>query len=221
MDNEQHREFPSGLRILIVDDHAMLRECLSRIVAKKYPEAVLGQAADASQALAQLEKHPWQVVLLDIFMPGRSGLDILKEIKLLQPETRIVVFSGHPEDHYALRVLKAGAAGYLNKEKASTEVIAAITKVMSGGRYVSANLTDTLVAALEKPVAIALHDTLSGREYQIMRMIAAGKSVKEISSDLKLSGKTISTYRTRLLVKLNLQSNAEIMRYALRENLIE
>lgn len=209
------------LRILIVDDHAIVREGLSQILKLGFPEAVVGQGSDATQALEQAEKKTWDVILLDISMPGRSGLDIIRQINVFQPNAKILVLSMHPEDHYAMRVLKAGAVGYLTKETASTEVVNAINKARAGGKYVSSQLADKLVAGLQQPQITAAHETLSDREYQVMRLIAGAKSLKQIGFDLKLSVKTVGTYRTRVLQKLKLESNAQIIRYALRENLVQ
>jgi DNA-binding NarL/FixJ family response regulator len=154
-------------------------------------------------------------------MPGPSGLDVLKQLKQLQPATRVLILSMHPEDQYAVRVLRAGAAGYLTKNTASDLVAEAVKKVLAGGTYVSAALAESLADRLNEDPAKAPHEKLSDREFQILRLIAAGKSVKEIGFDLSLSIKTVSTYRTRLLHKLKLTTTAELIRYALREGLIE
>lgn len=208
------------LRILIVDDHAIVRDGLKQNLADKFPNAAFAEAGNASEALAQLHQTRWDAVLLDISMPGRSGLDILREMRTVQPDLKVLVLTMHPEEQYGLRVLKSGAAGYLTKEKASEEVIRAVEKVLAGGKYVSAALAESLVAKLNTPAGAALHETLSDREYEIMLLIAGGKSVKEIAGDLSLSIKTISTYRTRVLKKLKFKSNADVIRYALHERLV-
>ena len=209
------------LRVLIVDDHAIVRDGLKQLLLGKFPQAVFGEGRNAREAVELLVKEPWHVMLLDISMPGQSGLDALNQIKALQPELKVLVLTMHPEDQYAVRVLKAGASGYLTKDSASEQVVDAVTKLLAGGKYVSAALAEKLVTNLNQPLPKAPHETLSDREYQVLRMIAAGKSVKEIGSDLGLSIKTISTYRTRVLKKLTLKTNADVIRYALREKLVE
>ena len=219
------RQFPlpgcDALRILIVDDHAIVRDGLKRVLAEHFPKAILSAARNAQEALDRVTKELWSVILLDISMPGQSGLDVLKQIKSLRPETKVLVLTMYPEDQYALRVLKAGASGYLTKETASAVVTQAIEKVLAGGKYLSAALAENLVGNLNAPEPTAPHETLSDREYQVFRMIALGKSVKEIAFDLSLSIKTVSTYRTRVLTKFAFTSNAEVIRYALKEKLVE
>lgn len=207
--------------ILIVDDHAIVRHGLRDLLAARFPQAVFGEGRNGQEALEQVGREKWDVMLLDIALPGRSGLDVLKQIKTLHPDLKVLVLTMHPEDQYALRVLKIGAAGYLTKETASAEVVNAINKVLSGGKYVSAALAERLARDLRAPEDKAPHEILSDQEHQIMRLIAAGKSVKEIGFELSLSVKTISTYRTRLLKKLNFKTNAEVIRYAMREGLVD
>lgn len=209
------------LRILLVDDHNIVRDGLKQILSNRYPHAVFAEGRNAREALVQLEKGKWDIILLDITMPGQSGLDLLKQIKSVQPDAKVLVLTMHPEDQYAARVLKAGASGYLTKETASDEVINAVNKVLTGGKYVSASFAQNLVSELSNPTPKSPHETLSDREYQVLRMTAAGKTVKEIGADLGLSVKTVSTYRTRVLQKLKLKTNAEVIRYALREKLVE
>lgn len=209
------------LRILIVDDHAIVRDGLRQMLALRFPQASFGQGCNAQEALNHASKGPWDVLLLDISMPGQSGLDVLREIKAVQPELKVLVLTRHPEDQYALRVLKAGASGYLTKDTASAEVANAVQAVRAGGNYISASLAQKLASNLNAPAQKAPHETLSDREYQVLRMIAAGKSVKEIGFDLSLSVKTVSTYRTRVLAKLGFKTSAEVIRYAMREKLVE
>jgi two-component system invasion response regulator UvrY len=159
--------------------------------------------------------------LLDITMPGKSGLDVLKQMVDAQPNLAVLVLSMHPEDQYAVRVLKTGAAGYLTKNTASEEVVGAVKKVLAGGKYVSAALAETLAEGLNAPAGKSPHETLSDREYQVMRFIAVGKSVKEIAFELSLSVKTISTYRSRVMEKMKLKTNADIIRYAVHEKLVD
>jgi len=209
------------LRILIADDHAIVRKGLKQVLLDEFGTIEFGEASNGQEALGQVQKAPWDVALLDVTMPGLSGLDVLKQLKELQPSTRVLVLSMHPEDQYAVRVLRAGAAGYLTKNTASDLVAEAVKKVLSGATYVSPSLAESLAGRLNESPGKALHEKLSDREFQILRLIAAGKSVKEIGYDLSLSIKTVSTYRTRLLHKLKLSTTAELIRYALREGLIE
>ncbi len=208
------------LRVLIVDDHAIVRDGLRQILAGKFPHATFGQGRSATEALERVSKEKWDVMLLDITMPGPSGFDVLGQIKLLQPDIKVLVLTMHPEDQYAMRALKAGASGYLTKETASEEVVGAVNKVLAGGRYVSAAFAEKLVAQLNAPEQRAGHELLSDREYQVLRMTAAGRSVKEIAFDLSLSIKTVSTYRTRMMAKTGLKTNAAIIRYALEHKLV-
>ena len=214
---------PSGgaiVRILIVDDHAVVRRGLSAVLADEFRGAAFGEAADARQALEQLRTHPWDVALLDITLPGKSGLDLLKELKAEWPGLPVLVLSGHTEDQFAVRVLKAGAGGYLTKESAPEELAKAIRKVLAGGRYVSPALAEKLALGVDKDPTRAPHETLSDREYDVMSRIGAGKTVTEIAEELSLSAKTISTYRTRVLEKLGVKNSAEIVQYALRNGLV-
>ncbi len=209
------------LRILVADDHAIVRKGLKQVLLDEFRAVEFGEACNGVEALAHVQKELWDIALLDVTMPGPSGLDVLKQLKELQPSTRVLVLSMHPEDQYAVRVLKAGASGYLTKNTASEQVAEAVKKVLGGGTYVSSSLAESLAGGLNEPPAKAPHEKLSDREFQILRLIAAGKSVKEIGYDLSLSVKTVSTYRTRLLHKLKLSTTAELIRYALREGLVE
>ena len=211
----------SPIRILIVDDHALVRQGLKQVLADAFPKAEFGEADNANAALEKIWKQPWDVALLDITMPGKSGLDVLKQIVDAQPNLAVLVLSMHPEDQYAVRVLKTGAAGYLTKNTASEEVVGAVKKVLAGGKYVSAALAENLAASLTAPAGKSPHEILSDREYQVMRSIALGKSVKEIAFELSLSVKTISTYRSRVMEKMKLKTNADIIRYAVHEKLVD
>lgn len=208
------------LRILIVDDHAVVRDGLKQLLAEKYRDAVFGEAANAQQALDKLDNADWDVMLLDLTMPGRGGLEVLSQFKNIQPQTKILVLTMHPADQYAVRVLKAGAVGYLTKESASDEVVVAIEKVLAGGTYVTAALAEKLITSMSaangKP-----HEQLSDREFQVLRMLASGKSVKEMGGELSLSVKTISTYRTRVFEKMKFKSNADAVRYVMSEHLLD
>ncbi len=208
------------IRILIVDDHSIVREGMKQILADIDDMQVAGEAANGSDALAKIQKQPFDLVLLDISMPGRSGLDVLKELKNLQPRLPVLMLSMYPEEQYAVRALRSGASGYLTKESAPDELISAIRKVCGGGRYVSASLAENMALTFDRKADQSPHESLSDREYQIMCMIASGKAVKDIGQELSLSVKTISTYRTRILIKMNMKTNAEMTRYALQNNLV-
>jgi two-component system invasion response regulator UvrY len=208
------------IRILIADDHLLFREGLRQVLARHKDLSVVAEAGDGQAALAVIRSTPLDVVLLDITMPGLSGLDILTEILSEKNHPAVLFLSMHPEDQYAVRVLKAGAAGYLTKDAATDELISAIRKIASGGTYVSAALAEKLARALRSSWDTLPHQLLSDREFQVMRMLALGKKVKEIAEALCLSEKTVTTYRARVLEKMKLRGNTEITRYALRHKLI-
>ena len=208
------------IRVLIVDDHAILRRGLRALLSDEFHGAAFGEASNARQALEQLRKEKWDVALLDITLPGKSGLEILKEFKAARPKLPVLVLSAHAEDQFAIRVLKAGAGGYLTKESAPEELAKAIRKVLAGGQYVSPTLAEKLALRVRKDITLAPHETLSDREYEIMCLIASGKTVTEIAGELSLSPKTISTYSARVLEKLGVKNNAEITRYAIRNGLV-
>jgi len=206
------------MKILIVDDHAIFRDGLRRILSDEFKGATFGDAANATEALDRVWKEKWDVVLLDITMHGRTGLDVLKEIRSSASDLPVLILSAHPEEQYAVRVLRAGATGYLTKESAAQELCKAVKKLLAGGKYISASLAEQLATEIQSPKG-DLHETLSDREYQVMLLIAAGKVPKEIGGELSLSAKTISTYRSRILEKLKLRNNAEIMRYVVERKL--
>jgi len=208
------------MRVLIVDDHAIVRRGLRELLSDEFHGAAFGEASEARQALEQLRKKQWDVVLLDIMLPGKSGLDLLKELRAEWPKLPVLVLSGYPEDQFAVRVLKAGAGGYMTKESAPEELAKAIRKVLAGGRYVSPALAEKLALGVKKDPTHLPHETLSDREYEVMSRIASGKTVTEIAEELSLSGKTISTYRTRILEKLSVKNSAEIVLYAVRNGLV-
>ena len=210
--------FSVSPRILIVDDHAIFREGLRRILSDEFKTAIFGEAGNATEALDRVWKEEWDLVLLDITMHGRTGLDVLKEIRSSASDLPVLILSGHPEEQYAVRVLRAGADGYITKESASQELCRAVKKLLSGGKYISAKLAEQLAAEIQSPRRDP-HETLSNREYQVMLLIAAGKVPKEIGNELSLSVKTISTYRSRILEKLKLRNNAELMRYVMEQKL--
>jgi two-component system invasion response regulator UvrY len=209
------------MRILIADDHAVLRQGLKLILAQAVKQAEFGEAADSRQAIELALKHPWDLVILDLSMPGRSGLEALKELKAQRPHLPVLVLSMHPEQQYAVRAFRDGAAGYLTKANASAELVKAVEHILAGGRYVSAALGEELAAELGVPVRAMLHDTLSDRELEVLQLIASGRTVKEIASELTLSGNTISTYRARILEKMKMRTNAELTHYAISNGLVE
>jgi DNA-binding NarL/FixJ family response regulator/HPt (histidine-containing phosphotransfer) domain-containing protein len=208
------------IRVLIVDDHAVVRRGLRALLSDAFHGAAFGEASDARQALEQLRKHEWDIALLDLALPGKSGLDLLKELKAEWPRLPVLVLSGSHEDQFAVRVLKAGAGGYMTKASAPDELAKAVRKILSGGRYVSSALAEKLALGVNKDFARTPHETLSDREYEVMSRIAAGKTVTEIAEELSLSAKTISTYRTRVLEKLGVKNSAEIVHYASRNGLV-
>ena len=208
------------IRILIADDHAIVRRGLKQIVSEQSDMTVAGEAENARQIMDMARTQPWDVIVLDINMPGKNGLEVLKELKLEYPKLPLLVLSVHSEDQYGVRVLRAGAAGYLTKESAPDELVNAIRKVHRGGRYVSASLAETLVFELGVENDGPRHKSLSDREYQIMTMIASGKTVGEIGQELSLSVKTISTYRSRVLGKMKMRTNAELTHYAIENQLL-
>lgn len=207
-------------RFLLADDHAVVRRGVQEMLREEYPNAIFGEASTAQEALEQAWRSPWDLVVLDISMPGRSGLDILRDLKQARPRAAILVQSMHAEDQFARRVLKAGAAGYITKDSMPLELVKAVQKALAGGRYVSESLAEKLAGAVATETKEP-HERLSDREFQVCRMLARGAAVKEISAELSLSVKTISTYRTRILEKLNVRSNVELAQYAERAGLIE
>lgn len=209
------------MRILITEDHAVVREGLKLILADHFRKAVFGEARNATEAMARVWKEKWDVVLLDITMPGRSGLEVLKEIKRSRPKLPVLVLSMHPEDQFAVRLLKAGAAGYLTKESAGEELVGAIRKVVAGGRYISPALAERMASYLTIDVRKAPHERLSDREFLILRMIASGKQVSQIAEEISLSVATVSTYRARILEKTDMKNNSELTRYALEKELVD
>lgn len=209
------------IKILIADDHAIVREGLKQIVAETSDMDVTGEAANGQQVLDQVREGDCDLVLLDIAMPGRGGLDTLKLLRLEHPKLPVLILSIYPEEQYAMRALKAGAAGYLTKESAPEELIAAIRQLSQGGKYISASLAEKLALHLETDAGKPIHETLSDREYQVMLMIASGKTVKKIADQLALSVKTISTNRARALKKMGMNNNAEFTYYAIKQGLVD
>ena len=211
----------ASIHILIVDDHAVVRRGVREMLAEEFSDAVFGDAKTAQEALERAWKVPWDLIILDITMPGRSGLDILKDLKAALPATPVLVQSMHAEAHFAMRVLKGGAAGYLTKESVADELIRAARKVLAGGRYISESLAERLAGVFAADAGRPPHELLSDREFQVLRKLATGESLKEIGAELSLSIKTISTYRTRILAKLELRTNQDLTQFAMREGVIE
>jgi two-component system invasion response regulator UvrY len=208
-------------KILIADDHELLRRGLKQILAEAFPELAVGEAADARQTLESVAKQAWDVVLLDINMPGRSGIDVLQDLKSLYPQLPVVVLSAFPEKDYAIRAFKLGASGYVSKQSASSELIAAVRKAMAGGRYVTPSLAEALAATVAGESPALPHEMLSNRELQVLRLVALGRHQKEIAAELSLSEKTIGTYRLRISRKLGLGTSVELARYATRHKLVD
>jgi len=208
------------IKILIADDHAIVRRGLKQIVSEQPDMIVGGEAENAREVLEMVRSNKWNVIVLDINMPGRGGVEVLKELKREQPKLPVLVLSVHPEDQYGIRMLRAGAAGYLTKDSAPDELVSAIRKVHRGGRYVSQSLAEALVIELGVESDRPRHKMLSDREYQVMTMIASGKTVGEIGEELSLSVKTISTYRARVLEKMKMRTNAELTHYAIQNQLL-
>ena len=209
------------IKILIADDHAVVRRGLKQILAEEPNMAVFGEACNAQEVLKNVREQNWDIVILDITMPDRSGLEVLKELKNIRPKLPVLILSIHPEEQYAVRVLKAGAAGYMTKESAPEELVKAVRKVIRGSKYISPSLVEKLAFDLETDSEKPLHETLSDREYQVMCMIASGKTVKEIAKKLYLSVKTISTHRARILEKMKMKTNAELTHYAIKNRLVD
>jgi two-component system, NarL family, invasion response regulator UvrY len=207
-------------RFLLADDHAVVRRGVREMLREEFPNAIFGEASTAQEALDRAWAEPWDLVVLDISMPGRSGLDILRDLKAARPRAAILVQSMHAEDQFARRVLKAGASGYITKDSMPRELLKAVQKAMDGGRYVSESLAEKLAGAVAAD-SVDPHERLSDREFQVCRMLARGAAIKEISAELSLSVKTISTYRARILEKLDVRSNVELAQYAERNGLIE
>lgn len=212
------------IKILIVDDHAIVRDGLRQILDGSPGMAVSGEARNGSELLELLRnnnKKKYDMVLLDLSLPGRGGLDLLKQLKSEFPKLAVLVLSMYPEDQYAVRALKAGAAGYLTKESASDQLVEAVRKAASGGKFISPSLAEKLAFHLETGLDDSPHETLSDREYQVLCLIGSGKTVAEIAGELSLSVKTISTYRGRILAKMGMENNAQLTHYVLKQKLAE
>ena len=215
------REHRAVIRVLIADDHAIVRQGLRQIVSETADIAVTGEAASGEEILDLVRSRGGDVVLLDLAMPGRGGIDTLRQLKKERPELPVLILSIYPEDQYAVRALKEGASGYLTKETAPDELVVAIRKAAQGRKYVSATLAERLALNLESHARELPHEALSNREYQVMLMLSSGRTVSEIAGELALSVKTISTNRARLLKKMGMRTNAELTYYAVRHGLVD
>jgi two-component system, NarL family, invasion response regulator UvrY len=209
------------INVLIADDHTVVRQGLRQMLSTDSQFKVVGEATNGAEVLTMLESLAPEVLILDITMPGKNGLEVLKEVKRKYPHLRVLVLSMHPEDQLAIRILRAGASGYITKESAPEELIGALRKVCSGGKYVSAQLAEKLAVFIEHEQTGPLHERLSDREFEVLRKLAMGKTVSEIAEELTLSVKTISTYRSRVLDKMRMSTNAELTRYALQNQLMQ
>jgi DNA-binding NarL/FixJ family response regulator len=209
------------MRILIADDHALVRAGFRRFLEEDPAVTEIGEAASGRETLDRMREAEWDLVVLDISMPDRSGIDILRHLRTSYPMTRVLILSGFPERQYAVNVLRAGAGGFLSKEAAPEELLRAVKTVVSGRRYVSPALAELLASDLSGDSAQPLHASLSTREFQILCKLASGRSVSQIGKELCLSVKTVSTYRTRILGKMNLTTNADLTSYALKNGLIQ
>lgn len=207
------------LRILVVDDHALIRRGLRQVIGEGWKDAVIGEARNASEALEQIYTKNWDVVVADITMPGRSGLDLLREIKAANPKLPVIILSVHAEEELGVRAIKTGAAGYVSKESAPDQLVEAIRKVLSGGRYIGPKLAEKIAQYIGSDTEKPLHETLSDREYEVLSMIGAGKTPTEIAKALSLSVKTVSTYRSRIMAKMKLNTTPELIRYAIQQGI--
>ena len=208
------------IRILIADDHTVVRKGLKQILAEEFQDAHIREVNDGIELLNAARAEPWDIVISDITMPGRSGLEALHQLKTDFPKMPVLILSMHPENEYALRALRSGAAGYLTKESASDELVIAVRKILDGKRYITATLAEKLADSLRHNPDKEIHETLSDREFEVMKLIASGKTMSEIAEILFLSVTTISTYRARILWKTQMKTNAELTRYAIQNNLV-
>jgi len=208
------------LRILIADDHAIVRRGLRDILLEEFPSAEIVEVADAEDLLKNVIQQQWNVVISDLSMPGRSAIEALKQIKIYYPRLPVLILSIYPEDQYAIRVLKAGSSGYLNKDMAPDELVNAVHKVLSGRKYITASVAEKLASAFDYNSQKSSHEHLSDREFEVLKMLASGKSVSDIGAILNLSVTTISTYRSRIMGKMNMKTNADLTQYAIENKLI-
>lgn len=207
-------------RFLIADDHTVVRKGLKQILLEAFPSAIIEEVSDAEDLLKKVMRESWDVVISDISMPGRSGLEILQQIRLDHPKLPVLILSVYPEDQYALRVLKAGASGYLTKDSAPEELVKAINQLLLGKKYITPSIAEKLAATLERDAEKMSHEYLSDREFEVMKQLASGRSVSEIAERISLSVTTVSTYRARIMTKMNLKTNADLTLYAIEHKLL-
>lgn len=208
------------MKILITDDHKIVREGLKEILLHLPEISVIEEAKNGDEALAMISKEDFDLILLDISLPDISGLEVLQSIKRKHPLQRVLMLSMYTQEHYALRTLKMGASGYLTKDTASEELIEAVRKIAAGGKYISSSMAENIAHRIENDYSKPLHETLSGREFGIMLMIAAGKPLREIGNELFISGKTVSTYRSRIMRKMEMKKNSELIQYCMKNGLV-
>jgi two-component system invasion response regulator UvrY len=208
------------IRILIADDHAIVRKGLRQLLLEDFPTAIIGEAGDGESLVSMVRKEDWDLVISDISMPGRSGLEALQLIKEMKPDLPVLIMSMHPEDQYAVRVFKAGASGYLSKDAVHEELITAIQLIRNGRKFITPTIAEKLVGAVEGVNNREPHEFLSNREFDVLKMLASGRSISEIAEKLSLSATTVSTYRSRILEKTGMKTNADLTRYALEKKLI-
>jgi DNA-binding NarL/FixJ family response regulator len=208
------------MKFLIADDHAIVRKGLAQLLREEFSDAEIQEASNSNEIIEKAKGGIWDIILMDISMPGRNGLETLKQIRDMGVKAPVLVISMHPEEQYAIRVIKAGASGFLNKDSATEELIAAVHKVLLGKKYISATLAEKLAEGIDSSSQRPAHELLSDRELQVLQLIASGKTVGEIADEISLSVNTISTYRARILEKLNLNNSAELTRYALDNALV-
>ena len=208
------------MKVLIADDQVIIREGLRQILSRMPEVELVEEASNGQEVMRKAARKKFDIIVLDISMSGKSGLEVLKELRIKKPKSAVLILSIHPEENYAVRVLKAGASGYINKSSASDELIQAIRTVVAGGKYITSNTAEKLVTEIKEDTVKSSHEKLSDREYQVLCMIASGKTVKEISEYLCLSIKTVSTYRARILEKMKMKNNSEITFYAIKHELI-
>lgn len=208
------------MKILVVDDHALVRRGVISLLREHLPDSEFGEAESSREGFCAILKQPWDLAIIDVSMPGRSGLELLRDIRGVKPSMPVLVLSAHEERDYAIRALKLGAAGYVSKEVAAEVLVAAVKRVIAGGKYVSPSLAELMAGSLAGAATETTHEMLSNRELQVLKLIASGKSLKEIGEELALSEKTVATYRSRIGEKMGIQSNVDLTRYAMRHGLV-
>ena len=208
------------IKILIADDHSVVRRGIKQILSEESDIEVLGEASSTDEVIEQLDEQDWDILVLDITMPGKSGLECLLEVRQKKPEMKVLILSMHPEEEIAITALKTGASGYLNKDSVPEELIKAIRKIHEGGRYISSTLAESILYSMDRGSSLEPHETLSEREFQVFCQLSSGKTLTEIAEELSLSIKTISTYRSRILEKMNLKTNVDLTHYAIKHKLV-